>query len=199
MNKDTFLKELNRLLKTLPKAERQQHIDYYAEMIDDRVEDGLREEDAVAALGSAADIATQILGEMPQKPTRRLPVWAIVLIILGSPVWLSLFLAAAAILISVIAVIAAVYITLWTVLAALYAADLSLLLGFLAGIAGGIFYLLQGVIAPGIAFLGAGLVCAGCTVLLFFLCNLLARLLWRLCKWTVLKIPVIFRRKGGKE
>lgn len=199
MNKTEFIEELYHLLKTLPKAERQQHIDFYAEMIDDRVEDGLSEEEAVAALGSAADIAAQILGDLPPKKVHKYPVWAIILIVLGSPMWISLLLAAAAVMLSVVFSLAAVYISLWAALAGLYAADLGLFLGFLAGIAGGVSLLVQSIPVPGIALLGACLICAGCTVLLFLLCNLLARLLWRLNKWSALKIVGIFRRKGGKK
>lgn len=196
MNKQAFLDSLYHLLKSLPKAERQQHIDYYAEMIDDRMEDGVSEEAAVAALGSAADIAAQIIGEVPPKSTMKFPIWTSVL---GSPLWLPLLFAAAAVVLSIIFAVAAVYIALWAALAALYAADLSLLLGFFSGIAGGVFYLIQSIPGPGIVFFGAGLVCAGCTVLLFFLCNYLAVLLWRLGKWAVLKAAGIFRRKGGKK
>ena len=199
MNKTEFIGELYHLLNHLSKAERQQHLDYYEEMIADRMEDGLTEEEAVAALGRPADIAAQILGEVPPKPARRFPIWAIVLIVLGSPLWLSLFLAVAAVLVAVIAVVAAVYISLWAAIAAFYAADLAVLLGFLSGIAGGIFYLTQGISMPAILFFGGGLVCAGATVLLFFLCNLLSRLLWQLSKWSVLKIIGLFRRKGGKK
>ena len=199
MNKTEFIDELYHLLNHLSKAERQQHLDYYEEMIADRMEDGLAEEEAVAALGRPADIAAQILGEAPPKPARRFPIWAIVLIVLGSPLWLSLFLAVAAVLVAVIAVVAAVYISLWAAIAAFYAADLAVLLGFLSGIAGGIFYLTQGISMPAVLFFGGGLVCAGVTVLLFFLCNLLSRLLWRLSKWSVLKIIGLFRRKGGKK
>lgn len=199
MNKPEFIDELYHLLNPLSKSERQQHLDYYEEMIADRMEDGLTEEEAVAALGRPADIAAQILGEVPPKPARRFPIWAIVLIVLGSPLWLSLFLAVAAVLVAVIAVVAAVYISLWAAIAAFYAADLAVLLGFLSGIAGGIFYLAQGISMPAVLFFGGGLVCAGVTVLLFFLCNLLSRMLWRLSKWSVLKIIGLFRRKGGKK
>ena len=199
VNKTEFIDELYHLLNSLSKAERLQHLDYYEEMIADQMEDGLTEEEAVAALGSPADIAAQILGEIPPKPSRRFPIWAIVLIVLGSPLWLSLFLAVAAVLVAVIAVVAAVYISLWAAIAVFYAADLAVLLGFLSGIAGGIFYLTQGISMPAVLFFGGGLVCAGATVLLFFLCNLLSRLLWQLSKWSVLKIIGLFRRKGGKK
>lgn len=199
VNKTEFIDELYHLLNSLSKAERLQHLDYYEEMIADQMEDGLTEEEAVAALGSPADIAAQILGEIPPKPSRRFPIWAIVLIVLGSPLWLSLFLAVAAVLVAVIAVVAAVYISLWAAIAAFYAADLAMLLGFLSGIAGGVFYLTQGISMPAVLFFGGGLACAGATVLLFFLCNLLSRLLWQLSKWSVLKIIGLFRRKGGKK
>ena len=203
MNKLTFLEELDHLLKSLSKVERHQNLDYYAEMIDDRMEDGLSEEDAVAALGSPADIAAQILCDVPPKKVRRYPVWAIILIVLGSPLWISLLLAAAAVVLSVVLTFAAVYLsvflTLWAILATLYIADLALALSFLAGIAGGVFYLVQSVSAPSLLFFGTGLACAGAAVLLFFLCNWLSRLLWRLTKWSTLKIAGIFRRKGGKK
>ena len=202
MNKQAFLDQLDHLLRYLSHAERQQHLDYYAEMIDDRVEDGLSEEEAVAGLGSTADIAAQILGDMPQKKERRYPVWAIVLIILGAPLWITLLLTVAAAALSIVLSLAAVYISLflslWAALAGLYAAVFALALSFLVCMASGINYLLQSYTAPGIAVMGAGLVCGGCTVLLFFLCCFLTRQLWKFSRWSALKIAGIFRRKGGK-
>lgn len=199
MNKTEFTDELYHLLKTLPKAERQQHIDYYEEMIDDRMEDGLSEEDAVAALGSAADIAAQILGETSPTPARKIRVWAILLIVLGSPIWLTLLFGAAMVILGIVLALAAVYAALWAALASLYAADLALLAGVFTGIVGGVYYLINGITAPGLLFLGGALVCAGCTILLFFACNKLAVWLWKLGKWTVLKTIGIFRRKGDKK
>ena len=203
MNKTAFTGELYHLLKSLPKAERQQHIDFYEEMIDDRMEDGLSEEEAVAALGSAADIAAQILGETPAKPARKIPVWGIVLIVLGSPVWLTLLLTVAASVLTVVILAAAsavtVYLLLWSLIAALYAADLALAAGSAAGIIGGVYYLVHSITAPGFLFLGGALACAGGTILLFFLCNFLAVWLFRLGKWSVRKTAGLFRRKDGKK
>ena len=71
MNKTAFLKELRKRLKQLSKAERQQYIDYYAEMIDDRMEEGISEEEAVAVLGSADEIAAQIPADAFVKPARK--------------------------------------------------------------------------------------------------------------------------------
>lgn len=199
MNKIAFTDELYHLLKSLPKAERQQHIDYYEEMIDDRMEDGLSEEEAVAALGSAADIAAEILGNAPQKPARKIRVWEIVLIVLGSPLWLMLLLSIAAVVLGVMLSIAAVYLTLWACIATFYCGVLALLAGAFAGIAGGVYYLVNGITAPGVLFLGGALVCIGCAILLFFICNKLAVWLWKLAKWVVVTIAGFFRRKGGKK
>ncbi|MBP3672344.1 MAG: DUF1700 domain-containing protein [Oscillospiraceae bacterium] len=106
MNKTAFLDELRAQLKQLPKKERQQYIDYYAEMIDDRMEDGISEEEAVAALGSPEEIAAQILADAPQKQAHKFRVWEIVLIVLGSPIWLTLGLAVVMVLLSLVLVIA---------------------------------------------------------------------------------------------
>ncbi|MBR4965050.1 MAG: DUF1700 domain-containing protein, partial [Lachnospiraceae bacterium] len=88
MNKAEFLMALRERLSGLPEEDFNKSIDYYTEMIDDRVEDGMSEEDAVACLGSMDEIITQILSEvsLPKlvkekvKPKRALAVWEIILI-----------------------------------------------------------------------------------------------------------------------
>ena len=60
MDKQTFLNELDRLAGTLPEMDRRKLIEYYAEMIDDRMEDGLSEAEAVAMLGDPADLAREL-------------------------------------------------------------------------------------------------------------------------------------------
>ena len=51
MNKTEFLDALRHALGKLPSYEVEQSIAFYAEMIDDRIEDGMSEQEAVAALG----------------------------------------------------------------------------------------------------------------------------------------------------
>ena len=198
MNKPSFLDALGAQLKTLPQKERQQYIDYYAEMIDDRMEDGVGEAEAVEALGSIEAIAAQILADAPQKPARRFRIWEIVLIVLGSPIWLTLGFAVVMVLLSLVLVIAAAYIVLWSVIVVLYAADLTLLAGLITGIAGGCHYALSGLGAPTLMFFGGALVCGGVMVLLFFGCNKLAVWLARLGKWAILCTVALFRRKREK-
>ena len=116
MNKREFLRSLSASLRGMPRGERAQSLEYYGEMIQDRMEEGLSEEEAVARLGSADEIARQILESNgpKEKGSGRAPVWMIALIVLGSPVWLALLFA-------VLAVMLAAYIVAWSLIAALYA------------------------------------------------------------------------------
>ena len=63
MTKQLFLNELAAALHSLPREERYRTLGYYDELIDDRMEDGQSEEDAVASLGEPQQVAREILGE----------------------------------------------------------------------------------------------------------------------------------------
>ena len=197
MNKQQFLAAVGTQIQSLPQSDVEKSLDYYREMIDDRMEDGLSEEEAVAALGSPEEIAEQILLETPLpklvkaklKPSRALKAWEIVLLVLGSPVWLPLLLAAGVVLL-------AVYIVLWAIIVSLYAVDLSFAAGAVCGV-GGLFLLLYaGHPLQAVLFLGAGLVCAGLAILLFFAFNQITRWIIMLSKMPVRWIKARFIRKG---
>ena len=101
MNKLKFILELHDKLSFLSADDIEKSVEYYSEIIDDYVEDGLSEDDAVAALGDVDTIVSSILAETPMthiikqriKPRRRLGALEIILLILGSPIWISLGLA----------------------------------------------------------------------------------------------------------
>ena len=57
MNKQEFLSLLKQKLSKLPKQEIKERITFYSEMIDDRVEEGLSEEEAVLEIGNIDEIA----------------------------------------------------------------------------------------------------------------------------------------------
>ena len=74
MNKNQFLEELSRRLEGCSDAERKIALDFYAEMISDRMEEGMTEEEAVAALGSIDQIIRDAAPELqrmaqPEPPT----------------------------------------------------------------------------------------------------------------------------------
>ena len=182
MNKQQFLTEISSRLKGIPEHDIKKSLDYYSEMIADRMEDGLAEADAVSAVGSVEEIVSQILSEstpliLPK--TRRTPkIWEIVLLILGSPVWLPLLLAAAI-------VILAVYIVIWSAIVTLYSIDLSLAAGGILGSASAFMLIFSGYTVQAVLFFGTGLILAGISILLFFGFN-------QITKYTVILSKEIF-------
>ena len=156
MNRKEFLRSLSRSLRGLSRAERAQSLDYYGEMIQDRVEEGLSEEEAVARLGSADEIARQILESNgpKEKGSGRAPVWMIALIVLGSPVWLALLFA-------VLAVMLAAYIVAWSLIAALYAVLLGMAVCGPFGALCFVVEIARGNFARAALLLGAGCVLLG--------------------------------------
>lgn len=62
MKKSEFIDELCRRLRLLPPDEAQRTVLFYSEAIDDRMEDGMTEEEAVESLGSLDDIVRDVTG-----------------------------------------------------------------------------------------------------------------------------------------
>ena len=173
MNKHAFMTELRAALAGLPAADVEERLNFYAEMIDDRIEEGMTEEEAVADIGSVELIASRILEDIPLanivrdsvKPKRKLQVWEILLLILGSPIWGSLLIAA-------VAVIFSLYASLWAVIISLWGAAFgSLAAVAVCGVAVGVGFAVTGNLFQGMALFGAGLVCAGLSIFMFFGCR----------------------------
>lgn len=172
MDKQEFLLQLRKGLSGLPQADIEERLTFYSEMIDDRMEEGLSEEDAVNGIGAVGTIIPQIVADIPLTklvreritPKKRMSAWEIVLLVLGSPVWLSL-------LIAVFAVILALYVSLWSVILSLWAIFVSLICCALGSLAAAVIGFAQGEGLAGIAVTGTGIVCAGLSVFLFFGCK----------------------------
>ena len=169
MDKQEFLTALTGALRGLPPQDLEQSLAFYREAVEDRVEDGMTESEAVADLGPLEEIVEKILGDtsLPKlvretiRPRRALRAWEIVLLVLGSPVWLPLLAAAAL-------VVLAVYIVVWAVIVSLYAVDFSFAVCGIAGLSGIYFAVRTGNVPTGVLLVGAGLVCAGIAIFLFF-------------------------------
>ena len=165
MTKQLFLNELSAALHGLPREERYRTLSYYDELIDDRVEDGQSEEDAVESLGSPEQIAREILGEEepPVSTGTGRKVWMIILLVLGFPFWGSLLLAAAIVLMCV-------YICLFLPAFVLGVMTLAFLAGALIGVVGTPFLiwdvgLLTGGLPAGLFQLGMSVALLGLAVL----------------------------------
>lgn len=141
VNKLEFINALGEKLSILPPGDIQGILDYYVESIDDKTEDGMDEESAIASLGSIDDLSVKILSEQsaltlsaaPEAPKgsldhgadstvppkKRIGPGIIVLLVLGSPIWLSLGIAA-------FAIVLVLYIVVWAMLGSLFIAAAAL-------------------------------------------------------------------------
>lgn len=168
MTKLKFLLSLRDRLSALPQEEVEERLGFYSEMIEDRMEEGLSEEDAVTAVGSVEAIVAQIISETPSakhaRKNQRLKTREILLLVLGSPIWLSLLVAAFAVAITL-------YVSLWAAIISLWAIFGSVVACACAGIVSGIGFALDGQGLTGIAMIGAGIICAGLSIFLFYGCK----------------------------
>ena len=168
MNKQEFIEAIRKKLSKFPKNEIEDRISFYSEIIDDKIEEGLSEENAIKEIGGVDEIVSQIAGDIPIlklvkeniKPKKKLNAWEISLIAIGSPIWIS-------ILISIIAIIFSVYVSLWAVIASLWAVVVSLVaVAFYGTIYGGIMMIL-GDISVNLVLFSLGLASVGLAI---FLC-----------------------------
>ncbi|MDO4344171.1 MAG: DUF1700 domain-containing protein [Eubacteriales bacterium] len=178
MNKTEFLDRLEKLLKSLDKQERRKFLAYYSEMIDDAMEDGCTEEEAVARIGSPGAAAEEILSEReiaPQKSSSTVKKITIaILLILGSPLWGSIVLAAvllaAGLILTAAALVLSAYILIWCIPITAGAVAISSLILSVVSTLGAVPILLSNP-ALGVFQFGAGIMAAGA----FILCSLAAQ------------------------
>ena len=168
MTKTEFLAALKIRLSRLPDYERSRTLSFYAEAIEDRMEEGMSEEAAVSSLGSIDRIVSEILIDTPltaliqsklkekRQNAKHQSLW-FVLAILGSPIWLPLALGFSC-------VVFALYITVWALVISLFALEFSLALTGTLGLIASVIVCFRSLPA-GLALLGISLVAAG----LFFL------------------------------
>lgn len=198
MNKMEFLSLLDAAMSKLPEEERRERLAFYEEMINDGMEEGLCEEDAVKKVGSFDEILSSILpqmqnGEREEKTkTRRLRVWEIVLLCLGSPIWLSLLIAAFAIVISL-------YAVLWSLIAVAWAVFASFIGGAVGGIASAVVFFCTSTPVAAFAMLGAGICLAGLAIFAFFGCICATKGGAKLSALTFLGIQCLFTGKRGSK
>lgn len=172
MSKREFLAQLRNGLSGLPQDDIEERLTFYSEMIEDQMEEGLSEEEAVSAIGSVDEIVAQVVAEIPlakiakekMKPKRRLSAGEIVLLALGAPIWLSLGIAAFAVTLSL-------YISLWAVIISLWAVFASFAACSIGGVMACVIFAVGGNGTSGLAMLAAGLVCAGLSIFMFYGCK----------------------------
>lgn len=195
MTMSEYLSALAAGLSQLPEEERQKQIGYYEELFADMREEGLSEEEIAEKLGSPKKAAEEILEEIPLpmliksrvKPKKGWSVLTVILLILGSPIWLSIAIA-------LLAVILSVYVVIWAVVIVLFAVVLSILA---VGAAGVVLFAVNVVLAPvpALLVLGLGLLCLGLTIPAFMGAVAVAKGVCRLTGRIAKGIRSLFIRK----
>ena len=197
MLKAEFINTLQRKLSGLPEEEISDRLGFYEEMIDDRMEEGLSEEEAVASIGTTDEIVSQIVSEVPLvkiareriTPKRKIKTWEIVLLALGAPLWLPL-------LISAFAVVLSVYITVWAAIVTLWSMFGAFVGCALGGIVSGVALLASSNVSEGIMLLGGGIALVGASVLWIYVCKYSTKGILALTKRVALGIKKSFVGKG---
>ena len=198
MTKNEFLSELRSRLSGIPEKDIEDRLGFYSEMIDDRMEEGLSEEDAVKGIGSVCEISESIISEMSQvkeekrERKKRFKTWEIVLLAVGSPVWVSLAIAA-------VAVIFSLYVSLWSVVISLWAVFASFVAVAAASVVIFAVEAIYGNVLVGLAMLGCGFVFAGTAIFLFFGCKWATKGTAILAKKIVIWIKRIFVKEESAK
>ena len=199
MLKSEFLKQLENRLVGIPKEDLNRTIDYYNEIISDKQEDGMSEEEAINSLGSIDEIVKDILNEIPIKKlvkeklqlNRKLKTWEIVLLSATSIIWVP-------IAIVMFAVILVLYVCLWSGVISLGAAAFSCLASSFIAIIGSIDFV-TGNVCNGLFLIGTGIASLGIGVLLGILTFKFAKIMVIVCKKIILKIKSLFIRGEKNE
>lgn len=197
MKKVDYLNELRKRLTGLPQEDIDDRVSFYGEMIDDRIEEGLSEEEAIESIGSIESIIAQTMSETPLtklvkekiRPKRDLKAWEIILLVLGAPLWIPVVLGA-------IICILALYFTIWVFIASVYVVDLCLAGSVFASLAGIFVYLKSLNVAGALFAFGSGLAMAGLAIILLIGCIWLTKCLIRFTGSGLLGVKTSF---VGKE
>lgn len=200
MKKKEFLDKLKNSLNGLPKEDIEERLAFYSEMIDDRIEEGLSEEDAVKDIGSVDEIVSQIIIDTPfskivkekVKRKRKLSGLEIALIIIGSPIWVSLLVSLFAVVVSLYAVVFSVGVSLWAVFlsCAVSAPCLSLV---------GVIYAISGNALSGLFLLGCGIALVGLSIIFYFIDKCYTKISAKFPKAFIIGIKKLFIKKEKSD
>lgn len=160
MTKIEFIDVLARKLSRMPKNDLKQTIDYYYEIITDKVNDGMSEEEAVASLGSIEEIVEATLSDISLsdpdsekindiKKTRKNTNWKSITIGATAIIWVP-------ILIGLIGGAIGLYVSLWAIVVSFGATSLATGAGTLVTISG-IIDVCTGSIGSGLTWIAIGI------------------------------------------
>ena len=165
MTKERFEVELRKRLKGLPKEDIDSRVEFYSEMIDDRIESGMSEEEAVADIGNIDDIVAQIAKDTPflhlvkekVKPKRKIQTWEIILLVLGFPLWFPLAITA-------FVLMCVAYMLMWVGVIVTYAIEAALVVATVGAL------ILATTSGFNPAYIGIAMMALGAALIMIFAC-----------------------------
>lgn len=198
MSKQEFLNQLERRLAGLPTEDIDERLNFYSEMIDDRMEEGLSEEEAVNEIGPIDTVVSQILSETPFpiivrekiRSKRSFETWEIVLLVLGFPLWFSLLVAAASLVFSV-------FVVIWSLAFSMWAVTFSFAISVIVAVLGGIVEIFHFEGWRGVAYISIGFIMTGFSILMFIASIYMSKAAILLSKKFWIKIKSFF--VGGEN
>lgn len=197
MTREIFFNELRGKLKGLPKDDIETRIAFYDEMINDLMDEGLSENDAINKIGPVDRIVDEIASDTSLtklvkeriRPKRKMSAMEIVLLIVGFPLWFPLLLTA-------FILILVGYLLIWVLVLVMYVIEISLGAVVLSGIVVFAMTLFEG--DPNYIAIGSAIFACGAILLTFPLTKLVTKLTIKLSRNIVLGIKRKFVRRGEK-
>lgn len=199
MTKHEFLSALEHKLSSLPESDRKRSILYFEEIIADRMEEGLTEEEVIAEMESVDEIARGILSEAAEdavaaeKEPRKVkgyPLWLVILLaVLASPIWLP-------VLISIAAAVFSIYLVPWCFILVLYCLSLGFFFGGIFGVILALICLPTNGVYASMFAVGTCIFLIGFGILLMYPAVIFTRWLAKGTVWCFRKLASL--RKGGK-
>ena len=198
MVKEKWLRQLKSALYKMPKQERLKALEFYLEMIDDKIESGESEDFVIKSLGSPQEVAKKILdengiehnpknqnvGEKIVESVHKMPLWAVITIgFFAVTVGLPIAIGLGATLFSLV-------VTFWAV----FGAMVGTAAGCIVLVFASCFFNLFGLVGNGFALLGASILGLGVAMLL-------AVAFWYLAVYTTKFVVYICKKlfKGGNS
>ena len=197
MTKNEFLSELRVKLQGLPPADIDERVNFYEEMIDDRIDEGEREEDIIEEIGDVDDVVMEIAKDTPLvklvkekiKPKRKIKTWEVILLVAGFPLWFPLAIVA-------LVLILVFWLLVWVMVLVTYSVEIALAGSSVAGAISFAAYFIHG--EMNLTSLGISIMCAGAAFLMIFACIGATKGSIKLSRKIVTSIKMLFIGKRSK-
>ena len=206
MNKEQFIRAFRKKLRGMPREEIAKTVSYYEEIIADKIEGGMSEQEAVASLGNLDELARSARGAEPETAEKsprmhEAPApWIIILLVLGSPIWIGIGAGLFGVVIGFWATLFSLIVTLFSVMigllighyALLFSLDVTFFALITGSFAGGVAELAKAFLLMGqdkyqvFISAGTGILLIGVGILLILSIKPIVK--W---SWKIVKLPVV--------